>query len=63
MAQVKFNDKKKSFYHIEGHFFHRFKWDILQRHDNTDCIALTDQYRFAGQGLKPLFKAKLDLTH
>lgn len=34
---------------MEGHFFHRFKWDILQRHDNTDCIALTDQYRFAGK--------------
>lgn len=33
---------------MEGHFFHIFKWYILQRHDNTDCLALTDQYRFAG---------------
>lgn len=41
--------QEKSFHHMEGHFFHRFKWDILQRHDNTDCIALTDQYRFAGK--------------
>ena len=48
---------------MEGHFFHRFKWDILQRHDNTDCIALTNQYRFAGKQSKPSVKAKLELTH
>lgn len=48
---------------MEGHFFHRFKWDILQRHDNTDCIALTDRYRFLLASIEAFSQSKLDLTH
>lgn len=50
--------QEKSFHHMEGHFFHRFKWDILQRHNNTDCIALTDRYRFCWQASTLSLKSK-----
>lgn len=48
----------KNHFIIWSFFFHWIKWDTLQRHDNTDCIALI---QICWQALKPSLKA--NLTH